>query len=196
MKRRTLLATAGGATLFGTAGCYGIASLISRSDSGDQQQEENNSSENATGRVQTNKHNTTGNDTNETTTDEERNESAESSEENAEGNASDEGSNRPSDPVDTITVTDHGLDVSESSEKDVDREIHCYGTFEAGEHALRDVRIDAVALAENGDRLDHGWVPFAKVGAGESYDVDIPFYVNPDEIAEYLIGATEATYVE
>lgn len=51
-------------------------------------------------------------------------------------------------------------------------------------------------LAENSDCLDHGWVPFAKVSARESYDVDIPFYVNPDEIVEYLIGATEAAYVE
>ena len=98
--------------------------------------------------------------------------------------------------MNTITVTDHGLDVSESPDPDVDREVHCYCTFAAGEHDLRDVRIDAVALADDETRLDHGWVPFAKVDAGESYDVDIPFYVNPDEIAEYLIGATEATYAE
>jgi hypothetical protein len=26
--------------------------------------------------------------------------------------------------------------------------------------------------------------------------VESPFYINPDEIAEYLIGATEAQYTE
>ena len=62
MKRRTLLATVGSATLAGTAGCYGVASLINRGNGDDDQQEnEMNSSENATGDAQTNENNRTGN---------------------------------------------------------------------------------------------------------------------------------------
>ena len=185
MKRRTLLATAGGATLFGTAGCFGIASLISgdNSDEETDEQETTDVSGNASDSHVSDEVNTESNETSENTTDGESNETSETS-------------SRPEDPVDTISVTDHGLDVSKSPDPDVDKEVYCFGTFEIGDYDLRKVRIDAVALDENGDRLDHGWVPFAQAAAGESYDVEIPFYINPDEIAEYLIGATEAQYME
>lgn len=194
MNRRTLLAGIGGASIAGTAGCYGLAQMIGGDDNdknSDGNQSNTTSDENASDSALSDEENAEGNGTSENATDEQQGESGE------EGNTSDEeGSTRPDDPVDTISVMDHGLDVSASDDPDVDREVVCYGTFEAGEYDLQNVRIDAVALAENGDRIDHGWVPFAQVGAGESYDVDIPFYVNPDEINEYLIGATEATYAE
>lgn len=193
MNRRTLLAGIGGASLAGTAGCYGLAQLITGDDNNENSNEnagDTEGNENATDSPLADVESSEGNATSEETADEESSENDENDEDESNGNQ------RPEDPVNTISVTDHGVDVSKSDDPDVDREIHCYGTFEIGEYDLRDVRIDAVALAENGDRLDHGWVPFATVGAGESYDVDIPFYVNPDEIAEYRIGATEATYAE
>lgn len=195
MNRRTLLATVGGTTLVGTAGCYGIAQMITGGDDSDESANGTGGSENGTGRPQATGQQTEGNETSADAMDEQGNDTAGESNESQQGNESG-GNSRPTDATETIDVTDHGLDISNSPEPDVDKDITCYGTFQVGEYDLRKVRIDAVALAENGDRLDHGWVPFATASAGESYDVEIPFYVDPDEIAEYLIGATEATYAE
>ncbi|KYH23720.1 hypothetical protein HAPAU_42000 [Halalkalicoccus paucihalophilus] len=190
MNRRTLLAGIGGASLAGTAGCYGLAQLITGDNNPENSNEttgDTESNENVSDSPLADAENSEGNGT----TDQQQDEDGE------ESNASDEGSStRPDDPTETVTVVDHGLDISPSPDPDIDREVVCYGTFEVGEYDLRKTRVDAVALDENGDRIEHGWVPFFTMNAGETYDVEIPFYVNPDEIDEYLIGVTEAQYVE
>ncbi|MDL5363906.1 hypothetical protein [Halalkalicoccus sp. NIPERK01] len=134
------------------------------------------------------------NGTSEGNTDEQADEGGEENTEDKD--AGEGGPSRPEDPVDTVTVIDHGLDISPAEDPKVDKEIVCYATFEIGEWDLRKCRVDAVALAENGDHLDQGFVPFFEMNAGETYDVEIPFYIDPDEIHEYLIGMTEAQYAE
>lgn len=203
MNRRTLLATVGGTTLVGTAGCYGIAQMIIGNDeetdeSGDENPDSTGGSKNGTERPQTASEESEGNVVvrrryGRPGQREQRREQRERTEQREQRDCRLEPTG---DATETIDVTDHGLDISDSPEPGVDKDITCYGTFEVGEFDLRKVRIDAVALAENGDRIDHGWIPYEQAEAGSSYDVEIPFYVNSDEIAEYLIGATEAQYAD
>lgn len=196
MNRRTLLAGIGGVSIAGTAGCYGLAQLITGDDT-DENSDENTSdtksAENASDSPLADTENGEGNTTSETPTDEEQGEGGENE---PEANGTSEGTDRPADAVDTISVVDHGVDISPADDPKVDKKVVCYGTFEVGEYDLRKVRIDAVALAENGDELDQGWVPFFTMEAGEQYSVEIRFFVDPNEIAEYRIGATEAQYAE
>lgn len=209
MKRRTLLAAAGGATLFGGAGCYGLAAMTD--DDQENNDDNSNTSENGSESSQSNGSTSEGNNTSEETTDQESNESDtesndsedgdpqadnESTETNDNESTESESTSRPEDPVNTISVRDDGLDVSPSPEKGVDEEIYCYATFDVGEYDLRKVRIDAVALATDGTRLDHAWKPFMQLDAGDTFDVEFRFFVSSDEIYEYLIGATEAQYAD
>lgn len=214
MNRRTLLAGIGSASLAGTAGCYGLAQLITGgddSDESDTNQQNSNSSENASDSSQSDGSTTEGDNASEDTTDQESDASEtesdesedadpqadnESTETNDNESSESESTSRPDDPVNTISVRDDGLDISPSPEKGVDEEIYCYATFDVGEYDLRKVRIDAVALAEDGTRLDHAWKPFMSLEAGETFNVEFRFFVNSDEIYEYLIGATEAQYVD
>lgn len=211
MKRRTLLAAVGTGSIIGAAGCFGASQLMNGDGDGGQkgneEQSSNGSAENGSDRAQSDGNGSEGNGSDEKATDQESNESGEETNESSEGqeddennetesNESDDSSSRPDDPVDTISVDDHGLEIQDSPEQGVDKEIYCYGKFTNGEHALRKVRVDGVVLAKDGTRLDHSWKPFARLEPGEQFEVRFRFFVSPDEIHEYLVGATEATYVE